>query len=764
MDAGTPATPQQPTSGENDAQVILGANGQIKLSGGGDADPQDPVPQIGDGLTFPTDVPITTVPPAPTTSIEGLSSEDVPLLETPLDSGLPTSFFLAPTSAIDNFPSFLSIPTPSAVDSNSISSDQVSMAPSTAVSVFSATSLATLTSIAPERSSSVQNRASSSISAFSPSATPRSSSMLQSSSIAILSSSSQAASVSSSIASSKTISLSSISSFSASSLSTSHSPAVTTTVYAPALTHTASNLNVHSPPFYIGVILGALAGAACFIALIAWCLRRHAQARRRRAADMVVPWARSRDMEEGGGYGGGELDAAIGAMNLGSREDLAHVQAWSPRGDRDVGEPRRVLGDGGLSRYSLQDHLIPTHGLCLEDSLRSLSPADDVEAAPPLHPKKTLRQLPSHLVDEDLLARARRENVRHFGRDVNQDDEADGEYNPYLDPRGPHDKPRYLGLHGNGLDVPWNQKSAEPPPRSMAERLRNLGKPPAESPWNDFPPLPTPGRDASGEKEEFEPWAASFRTSLVNAFNAVAANISSTASVPKLSETDVLTAPPRRQSRKSIRSSVSNSKAPSSRPSLYSAPSKAWTLEEKEDGTGVVHILGIPELEKYGSTQRRPSMKHPTLSFGDGESISSYYQEIPDSNCHSQAQVPLVASSRPRPVLVRPTSWLGRRRSSQPSNYGFPSRRSSVYSKPSLSRTSRVPSVRQAPRLTFTRTRSLDTDEGGLDSIVIQPDTISRLSSSDSSTGDGGTEDGRSGIHAAAAKALQTRKRRVVNV
>ncbi|KAJ3503952.1 hypothetical protein NLJ89_g8199 [Agrocybe chaxingu] len=96
MDAGIPVTPQQqPTRNEDDAQVILGANGQIKLSGGGDAGPQDPVPQLGDGLTFPTDVPIATVPPAPTTSIAGLSSEDIP---SPFDSDLPTSFFLTPTS------------------------------------------------------------------------------------------------------------------------------------------------------------------------------------------------------------------------------------------------------------------------------------------------------------------------------------------------------------------------------------------------------------------------------------------------------------------------------------------------------------------------------------------------------------------------------------------------------------------------------------------------------------------------------------------
>ncbi|KAJ3506875.1 hypothetical protein NLJ89_g6621 [Agrocybe chaxingu] len=156
-------------------------------------------------------------------------------------------------------------------------------------------------------------------------------------------------------------------------------------------------------------------------------------------------------------------------------------------------------------------------------------------------------------------------------------------------------------------------------------------------------------------------------------------------------------------------------------------------------------------------------MTHPSLSFGDGESISSYYHEIPDNDRKPVPHALLVASSRPQPALVRPTSLLGRRRSSQPSNYGSPSQISSVYSKPSLARTSRVSSVRQAPRLSLTRTRSLHAGEGGLDSIVIQPDTISRLSSSDSSMGDGGTEDGRSGIHAAAAKALQTRQRRVVN-
>lgn len=98
------------------------------------------------------------------------------------------------------------------------------------------------------------------------------------------------------------------------------------------------------PPIYVGIVLGTIAGVACVTALFAWWVRIRSHAKRRHLyGDADVPWASSENGDSG-------LEEArdmtqtrsnLESIGLGGREDLAQVEAWEPRGDRDVGEPRR---------------------------------------------------------------------------------------------------------------------------------------------------------------------------------------------------------------------------------------------------------------------------------------------------------------------------------------------------------------------------------------------------------------------------------------
>lgn len=433
---------------------------------------------------------------------------------------------------------------------------------------------------------------------------------------------------------------------------------------------------------------------------------------------MVVPWARL-DEERGGTDSVVDVDevssdeAARSARNLGSLEQLAHVQAWSPRGDRDVGEPRRAYApqDVNGSMYSLRDHPIPGYGLFSEDSLAS---SFDGHSTTPLRPMTALRQLPSHLIDENLASRAHSEATRYSGSPINLG-QGDAARNPYLSGM----RPRLMETHGHRHNGPWDQQSVTTH-RTMAERLRNLGKQPPEPTWNR---LPTPGRGMP--KEETEPWAASFKSSLVNAFNAVAAGITSSAAVPTMrDEDDILTARPTRRNRASARGTSDLSWETSS----ASARSKGWALEEKDDGTGVVHFLS--SLEKYDDQSdmaQRPSMHVHTLSFGDGESISTYDERSSSFRQVSTRDVPptLMPSSTAQEILLRAERNDVNRVTSPESSL---SRESSVYS-PGTS----GEDVGGPPDKTKNLNGPAGVDQDPIDSIVIEPDLIYRISSSDSS-------------------------------
>ena len=575
-----------------------------------------------------------------------------------------------------------------------------------------------------------------------------------------------------------------------SSSTTNSTAPVANTVISSPISVTPANHSAHNPSFYVGIVLGTVAAIACLCALIAWLIRLRRHVRRRHAArSLKLPWAKPVDDSwslESGHRSGSDIDiAAISAMNLGSREDLADVQAWSPRGDRDVGEPRCADSGNNGSTYSLQNHPIPEYCLFSDDSVRAFASSEGYSTAS-LLPHHNLRQLPSHLIDQELAARVSREHAS-LGSNDNIDGRMDSPNHANRDcgtPRETMNKPRFLSLRGNGLNVPWLMNPSTT--RSMVERLRNHGKP-AEPPWEQISSRRNLDEiDKKGVEAE-EPWSASFKSSLVSAFNAVAANLSSAVGAPQMNGSGLTSAPSKRMTarRTSVRDTfwgedVFNSKVKelSRETSVSTMTSKAWTLEETREGAGVVHLF-IPSIQVCGEPViQRPHLTGPTLSFGDGDNFvisdcddgdvddyddNGQRRRLVDE--HPQAVlVPLVASEKPPPpAVIRPDRYHHARRNiRKPINSSLLRRmgsNSSKYSTMSMSN-----NINDNIEAQMTGSLSIPSNNpynakdhhSSSDSIGIEPSQISRLSSSTTTTST--TILGTTGV----IEALKDRRDRVV--
>ena len=739
MNAGILVPDSQPGAADSEGIFTLGPAGEIQIEGSGGAEPY--VIPDGDGpfasisVFSVTTLPATALSPGmatsapsvansvPISAVQGASSfspseSASTLVETSTTTALPSSESRQQTSG-----TFVSAST-SALSTTSSSTQKSSIR--TSVSIITPT-LASSSRV----SSTISRSLTSSVA---------SSTYTSVQSIVIASSTSLLTSYTFSASSAIFTATSTNSSTSSSSTSSKQAPSET--FFAPPINTNTSNLNVHEPPFYVGVVLGTIAGIALLAALVAWLIRY--KAKRRRAARTIVPWARSDDADGGRLEAGhGDVDRlAVGAIHLGSREDLAHVQAWSPRGDRDVGEPRRSESYLNGSTYSLHNHSIPGHTLFSDESLGAISAFEGNDGSG-LRSSRTLRQLPSYLMDESFAARARREEdalryAQYYGRPMPE---------RTVNARFPNSlggsPPPCLGQEGHY----WDQGS---PRRPMVERLRNLGKP-SEPPLEDIGPLPTPGAPPRDGKDEVEPWASTFKTSLVNAFNSVAANLSRAPHI-ELGD-DNLTPLPRRATRKSVRDAFCNEKTDGAKGlSRYSSTStvesKPWTLEENSSGSGIVH-LHISETE----APRRPSMPPPNLSFGDGESIYDDHGSDFHRIRSGESRIPLIASSKPPPAFIRPETHFSKglhknvnetsasRESGMHST--FPSRkRNPVHARlRTLAGTSRFSSL--SPR---------NQPKDCMDSVVIEPDIISKLPSTDSNRG---SEYSSATLDAAVVRALK---------
>jgi len=403
----------------------------------------------------------------------------------------------------------------------------------------------------------------------------------------------------------------------------------------PAEGHTSgSGLGRLDPPAYVGIVLGSLAAFAIAVAIVAWCIRT-CHRRRHRGDSPTLPWTQERK-DDFSGLEAGVRSSTNWGMDSGSMLETEGTH-FKPHGVWDVRElsPSDRYGvvldsPHGEIRKQIRQQLSPD-GVGLE-------PLDELQ--PPYPRVPTLRrQLPSHLVNEDLS-----HQDLAFGPD------REGSECEVGTPREETFLPRYLSLQGSGLALPWSRNhldNNEPlphplPPRSAEERLRRA-KGPAEQPLDSGRASNTPERSNINDPgREHEGWAGSITTNLVNAFNAVAANIGSLQLDGERQGDGVNPTVARRGT---VRRSGFTSWDTSDRNLDQGLVDKAsmhssvpWSLEEVADGAGVVHIHISPSKEDSPgglSFQRR------------GRSSSL------DSATSSQG-VPLVASRFPQVARLKP--------------------------------------------------------------------------------------------------------------
>jgi hypothetical protein len=391
-------------------------------------------------------------------------------------------------------------------------------------------------------------------------------------------------------------------------------------------------------------VLGSVAGVATLTALIAWAFRRHEHAKRRRLAESAsqLPWVYSGGTDDDGRsagsavtpdveYGMRNTDTQLGIMNLGSREDMAYVQAWEPRGDRDVGEPKRseqstdrktrppflaqqIPSFQLFSRYSAGDFMRETSSYGTRISSGSIDPQLHVDT---LGKGSTL--LITNQVPGDISVCSSQEAGFPF--------QARGSGSPHSSVGTPREivpTPRFLALDGGGLEIPREEKPYSTFATITNEllqtktRSRIMSAEHIRKTWdrtlsisNEYPDNTT--NKSRNQGPGGEGWASSIRSNLVNALNAVAANLPIATAVSKSEDTDnsdKLTPARLRRSlkHKELLRQHRSSSSLDRQDTISSLASNPWSLVETGSNTGMVHIH-IPasdtdSISSHGTSDR----------------------------------------------------------------------------------------------------------------------------------------------------------------
>ncbi|GLB44399.1 hypothetical protein LshimejAT787_1700260 [Lyophyllum shimeji] len=441
-------------------------------------------------------------------------------------------------------------------------------------------------------------------------------------------------------------------------------------------------------PFYVAVILGSIVAIGFIAAVIAWLVRLRMHARRRRE-NLIVPWAKHPNddrLEEGrdAAYTGQPVNV-ISSMNISSQD----ADPWEPRGDRDVGEPKRsssyVRGSVHPRQNSDADvdhrsHPVPREDMAfplpIYHAYATRNPSADVDAGSldghqsisTLGPLQVANMAPGDTsAASSPSSTALAMNNTHPGS-------CEDEYGT-PQPNLAGSRPPFLALHGEGLRVPWGSKTE---PSSAERRAGGPGH------WERLPALDDT-RSATGVAADDDSWTSSPRSNLTYAFNAVAANLPdgsalmrNRAGVPEGDRNILTPKHSQHSSSGSTRSSLSDVNIGEELLSRNdSHNSRLWTLEEREDGTGRVHFHGHGlDALGYGTPQMINSSA--TLEAPTSAGTSVHRMSTQGSN------TPLV-SQPPRSAFLRPETCYreaqrGREGQNQPSMRSISSCTSSVYS------------------------------------------------------------------------------------
>lgn len=262
---------------------------------------------------------------------------------------------------------------------------------------------------------------------------------------------------------------------------------------------------------YFGIAVGAIAFISLIFALIVWYIRTRKRSRTLSSSGHADNWPWDPD------HDARHLENGTRSWDQASVTEIKYAdtstRSRSPRGLFELPAGYELNGTGGTCRTPGN----PEHGT----------------PYPTVH-------INAHQSVPDLASDAGRLQVTNYmPGDISSGDEASransrqGNTSEYGSPVAALDsaRPRFLGLDGNGLDVPWTVK-------------------PSEETYNDLPELPFPGTAPitdQSTKAENEGWAASIRSNLKNAFHAVVGP-------PSTVHDSFTQVPERHDTRRSIRS------------------------------------------------------------------------------------------------------------------------------------------------------------------------------------------------------------------
>ncbi|KAH9886675.1 hypothetical protein C8Q73DRAFT_274380 [Cubamyces lactineus] len=330
----------------------------------------------------------------------------------------------------------------------------------------------------------------------------------------------------------------------------------------------SSESSNRSTSFYIGIAFAAIACAGLVVTILAWWLRIRSRTRRRKKSKLTAwPWDHDR-------FGGRQLSLEGGLGIYEPDCDMVerplHPGAHSP-----ISAMHGTLADP--SSYTIPVPPPPAHTQRAHGSpYVTVQLHDAHQSVPDLAPDLGTLQI-TNLAPGDMFDSSRASTalgVQHT---------YPAEYGTPFQPQ----RPCFLGVQSGGLEVPWRPLRIR---RNGSAASRQQGVPLCDTESLNEP-LPYPGdiavsddsqhlRSVTGQRQEG--WAASIRSNLLNAFNAVVGANPSQVSTAG----DTFTQAPIRHSQRSKRSIPHGP-----REHLSKAHSSSnWTLEETGDGAGVVHI------------------------------------------------------------------------------------------------------------------------------------------------------------------------------
>jgi len=463
-------------------------------------------------------------------------------------------------------------------------------------------------------------------------------------------------------------------------------------------------------------------------------MRSHA--RRRRLADDAagVPWAKPGNngpLEDGreSNFIGSAILPALGPMVPSSQNPMA----WEPRGDRDVGEPKRTDSFLGTSISPTKRSSTPYNPFAIQypnlagsaafplplyntyatmgvppSHLSNPSPdtsgsVDGHTSVSSLGPLQVANRIPG----DASVATSRAPSMLGVNNEP-------AEFGTPREPM-PGSRPRFLGLEGGGLRVPWAQESRSFP-RGISFTSRRSGY--GVGRWEHLPSVP-PAGDPSGEgAADPDGWTSSLKTNLINAFNAVASGLPSAPTMEERQEKYLTPHPARHASHRGSLHRADRDELSVRRLTRESTvSSKPWTLEERSDGTGTVHFHGL-EGYRGGDHAFSPLPEESSLTLQDGgrSDIGTSVFRI----ATHESQMPLIVNRKPQTAVLR-QSMIART-----SQYGHANRKprlvsraSSVYSTVSGTSsisgysTGNVPRPRRESVLSWNNTRTSGASSSG---------------------------------------------------